>query len=418
MQQTPEKISTFASLRIRNFRLLLVGTTLSNAGQWIQQVTLAWLVYDLTGSGTMLGTVNLVRAASSIGMIFIAGILIDRLKRRRLLMMNNSWLFAITLTMGLLLVTGHRQMIFVFIFSFLAGIASVIDLNLRQVLVFDLVPRSHTPNGMALVQTGWSLMRSFGPAMGGFLLIWFGPGGNFLVQASAYVLIVITILRIRFPERKPATAGSSAIENIKEGVHYVRRAKVTRTFMMMGFILPFFIVPIFSILPPIYAVEVFGDDSGRVLGFLMASVGVGGIVGGFVAASLGGLERRGLLQLGAMFMLGLSLIGFALSTKLLLAFLFLVLSGFFELIFLATNQTLLQLSIPDGMRGRVTSVVNLNAALVPLGGLLAGAGADLLGSPKIITIIMAGIPIVIVILVFFFSPTVRNYRLSQAITPS
>ena len=411
------KITTLSSLRIKNFRLLITGTILSDAAQWIQQVTLAWLVYDLTGSGTILGSVNLVRSISSIGMIPIAGLLIDRLRRRRLLMVNNGWLFLITLSIGMLLITGNDRMIFIYIFSFLAGIVAVMDRNLRQVLVFDLVPRTHTPNGIALVQTGWSLMRSFGPAMGGFLLLWFGPGGNFLVQAGAYALIVITILRIRFTERKPAAVRSSALDNIKEGIRFVVKEKVTRTFMMMGFVLPLFIIPIYNILPPIYAVEIFGDDSGRVLGFLMASVGVGGIAGGVVTASLGNLQRRGLLQLGSLFMLGTSLIGFAFCTTLFLALFFLALSGFFEMIFLTTNQTLLQLSIPDSLRGRVTSVVSLNAALMPFGGLIAGTGSDLLGGPRMITVVMAGIPVVIVILVFIFSPTVRNYRLSQAIKP-
>jgi MFS family permease len=163
-------------------------------------------------------------------------------------------------------------------------------------------------------------------------------------------------------------------------------------------------------------VKVFGDESGRVLGFLMASVGLGGICGGVVTASMGKMERRGLLQLGSIFMLGASLIGFAFSTSLPVALLFLALSGFFELIFLATNQTLLQLSIPDEMRGRVTSVVNLNMALSPLGGLIAGVGSDLLG-PKTITIVMAGLASAVAVFVLIFSSTVRNYRLSQAIRP-
>ncbi|MFC2038863.1 MFS transporter, partial [Chloroflexota bacterium] len=350
-------------------------------------------------------------------MIPVAGILIDRLMRRKLLMINNGWLFLITLTLGILLLTGRDQMIFIFIFSFLAGIVGVIDNSLRQVLVFDLVPRSHTPNGMALVQTGWSVMRSFGPAIGSFLLIWFGPGGNFLVQAGAYALIVITILQIKFPTRKTPAIRSSALDNIKEGIRHIMKEKVTRTFMMMGFVLPLFIIPIFHILPPIYAVEVFSDPSGRVLGLLMASVGVGGILGGVVTASLGNMQRRGLLQLGSLLLMSLSLIGFAFCTALWSALIFLALSGFFELIFLTTNQTLLQLSIPDSMRGRVTSVVNLNGALMPLGGLMAGGGSDLLGGPKMITIVMASIPIAIVVFVFLFSPTIRNYRLSQAIRP-
>ncbi|MFC1869854.1 MFS transporter [Chloroflexota bacterium] len=412
-----EKIGTIASLRISNFRLLFVGTILSNAAQWIQQVTLSWLAYDLTGSGTMLGTINMVRSVASLGMILMAGVLIDRLKRRRLLMIVNGWLFTITLTLGLMLLFGYPHISYLFVFAFLAGMARTVDMALRQVLVFDLVPRSHTPNAIALVQTGWSLMRSFGPGIGGFLILWYGPGGNFLVQTGAYTLIVITIMQIQFPARKSNALRSSPLENIKEGIRHVMREHVTRTFMMMGFVLPLFIIPIFVILPPIYAVEVFGDESGLVLGFLMASVGVGGIAGGVVTASLGRLERRGLLQLASLFLLSMSLISFAFSTALLVALLFLALAGFFEMIFLTTNQTLLQLSIPDNLRGRITSIVNLNAVLMPLGGLVAGVGSDLLGGPKMITIILAGSAAAIAVFVLLYSPTVRNYRLSKAITP-
>jgi MFS family permease len=410
-----EKVGTFASLRTRNFRFLFVGTLLSNAAQWIQQVTLSWLVYDLTGSGTILGTINMVRSLASLGMIPVAGLLIDRLKRRRLLMIENAWLFIITLTLGLMLLFGRPHVSYLFAFSFLGGLAQTIDGALRQVLVFDLVPRSHTPNAMALIQTGWGLMRSFGPGIGGLLILWFGPGGNFLVQAGAYALIVITIMQIQFPARKSGLVQISPLKNIKEGIQYVMKERVTRAFMLMGFILPLFIIPIYTILPPIYAVEVFGDKSGSVLGFLMASVGVGGIAGGVVTASLGRLEHRGILQLASLFLLSMSLIAFALSTTLLVALLFLALSGFFEIIFLTTNQTLLQLSIPDDIRGRVTSVVNLNAALSPLGGLLAGGGSDMLGGPKMITIILCGIVAGIAVCIFLVSPTVRNYRLSKEI---
>jgi predicted MFS family arabinose efflux permease len=412
-----EKIGTFSSLRIPNFRLLLTGTTLSNAAQWIQQVVLGWLVYDITGSGTMLGTVNLVRSISSVAMIPIAGILIDHLKRRNLLMINNAWFFTITLALGLILLLGYDQMVYIFIFSFLAGVAATVDSALRQVLVFDLVPRSHTPNGMALIQTGWSLMRSLGPAIGAFLLVLYGAGGNFLIQAGVYALIVITILRIQFPKRESSITHSSPIENIKEGLRHIKRDRTVRAFMLLGFVLPLLIIPIYTVLPPIYAVDVFGDDSGRILGFLMAAVGVGGILGGFVTASLGNMQRRGLLQLGSLFLLSVSLICFALSNTLIVSLLFLALSGFFEIIFLTTNQILMQLSIPDGLRGRVTSVVNLNMAIMPLGNLVAGIGSDLLGGPKMITIVFAGITIAIVILVLLLSTTVRNYRLSQSMYP-
>jgi MFS family permease len=182
--------------------------------------------------------------------------------------------------------------------------------------------------------------------------------------------------------------------------------------MLMGFILPLCIVPVFTILPPIYAQDVFHGGP-EVLGFLLSAIGIGGIIGGIVIALLSKIERRGLLQIGALFLLSVTSIGFALCTNLWSALLLLVLAGFFEIIFLTTNQTLLQLSIPNEIRGCVTSIVNLNRVLLPLGGLIAGFGSDLLNGPKGITIILGSIGALISVAILFGSPTIRNYRISQ-----
>lgn len=411
-----KKISTLTSLRFPNFRWLFIANILGNAGQWIQQITLNWLVYDITGSGTILGTINMVRSISSLSMIPASGILIDRFKRRHVFLLENSVLFTITLILGLLLLSGHSHISYLFIFSFVAGLVQTVNQALRQVLVFDLVPRSHTPNAMALIQTGWSIMRSFGPMLGGFLILWLGPGGNFLIQAGAYALIFISIAKIQFQPRTNGAVHGSSLQNFKEGILYLKKEHVTRTFMFMGFVLPLFIVPIYTILPPIYAVKIFGDNSGRILGFLMGAVGVGGIIGGIVTASLGHLQRRGILQLTALFLQSITLLGFAFCTNLWMALFCLALSGFFEIIFLVTNQTLLQLSVPDNLRGRITSVVNLNAALAPMGGLIAGIISDRFGGPKVATIILATITAAIAIGALLFSSTIRNYKLSQAMT--
>ena len=411
-----EEIGTFASLRLRNFRLLLQGTILSNAAQWIQQVTLGWLVYDLTGSGTMLGSVNVVRSVAALGVVPFAGVLLDRINRRALMLMTNGWLFTISLMLGVALLFGHARIPYLFVFTFLGGMSQTMDMALRQVLVFDLVPRHLAPNAVALVQTGWSLMRSLGPGIGGFLILWFGPGGNFLVQAGAYALIAFNNFWIRFPPRKSGGIHAAPLQNIREGIRFVAKERVTRAFMMMGWVLPLFIIPNYVALPPIYAKDVFHGGP-QVLGFLLSAVGAGGIIGGVTVASLGRLERRGLVQLASLLLLSVSLIGFAFSTNLWVALPLLALSGFFEMIYLTTNQTLLQLSIPDDLRGRVTSLVNLNTVLSPLGSFAAGVGADLLGGPKMVTVVLCSIAAGIAVCVFLASPTIREYRLSQAITP-
>ncbi len=410
-----ESRGPFASLAVRDFRILLAGTTLTNAAQWIQQVTLGWIVYELTGSGTMLGSINLVRSAASITTIPVAGLLIDRFNRRTLMVGANLWLFVITFVLGVALVAGTGSILWLFVFTALAGAATTVNQTLRQVIVFDVVPRVLAPNAMALVQTGWAVMRSLGPGLGGFLILWYGAGGNFLIQAAAYVLIALTIWQIRLPPRaRSASDDRSALQNIREGMSYIVSAPVTRAFMLMGFVLPLFIIPIFAVLPPIYAKEVYGGEA-DVLGLLLASVGVGAVFGGFVTASLGWFERRGLLQLGSLFLLALTLMAFSMTTQLWIGLALLAVAGFFEIIFLTTNQTLLQLSIPDELRGRVTSVVNLNMVLSPMGGMAAGVGSDLFGGPQVVTMGLAGITAVIAILALVFSPTIREYRLSHAI---
>ena len=202
--------------------------------------------------------------------------------------------------------------------------------------------------------------------------------------------------------------------NLRAGVGYVARERTTRTFVLMGWLLPLLIIPTFSALPPIYAKDVFAGGP-ETLGFLMSAVGVGGIGGGVFTASLGRFERRGLVQLGALLGTSLALIAFALSPSLAVALPLLAVAGAFEMVYLTTNQTLLQLSIPDEMRGRVTSIVSLNAAISPIGAFFAGAGSDLIG-PRAITVVLSGIAAAIAVGVYLASATVREYRLSHALT--
>jgi MFS family permease len=402
----------FAALRHTNFAWFLLGTVLSNSAQWIQQVTLSWLVYELTGSGTMLGTLNLVRSFATLGLAPLSGVAIDRLPGRLLLYATNGWLFAISLIFGVVLLFSPGVLWPLFIFALLGGVAQALSMPLNQTLVFTLVPRTVAPGAVALVQTGWAVMRSIGPAIGGFLILWFGPAGNFFVQAGAYLLVALTLLKLRLPSDPVKVASTSTLNSLREGLSYIAAERTTRAFILMGWVLPLFIIPIFSALPPIYAKDIFGGGP-ETLGVLLSAVGIGGIVGGFVSASLGQFDRRGVVQLVALLLLSLSLMGFALSTRLWVAIVYFMLAGFFEMIYLTTNQTLLQLSIPDELRGRVTGIVSLNAGLFPVGALMGGIGADLFG-PRMITLILSGIAAAIAIVVYFASPTIRDYRLSRA----
>lgn len=362
----------------------------------------------------MLGTLNLVRSLATIGLAPLAGVAIDRFSRRGLLYAVSLWLCAISVGFGLVLLGNPRVVWPLFLFSFLGGIGQAMSMPLTQTVVFSLVPRPLAPAAVALMQTGWAVMRSIGPAIGGFLILWFGPAGNFLVQAGAYALVSLTVMKLTMPYEKPDTGKARAHGSFREGWRYIVTQPATRAFIFMSWVLPLFIIPNFNALPPIYAKDVFagGPDT---LGILLSAVGVGGIVGGFVTASLGKQERRGVLQLAALLLLSLSLIAFALSTVFWVATLFIVLAGFFEMIYLTTNMTLIQLSIPDELRGRVTGIVSLRSGLMPVGAFIAGIGADFVG-PRTMTIALGGIAGAIAVVAYMVSPTIREYRLSENLT--
>jgi MFS family permease len=223
-------------------------------------------------------------------------------------------------------------------------------------------------------------------------------------------------MKLTLPYEKLDIQKARSPGSFKEGWNYIAKNPTTRAFLFMSWVLPLFIIPNFNALPPIFAKDVFegGPDT---LGILLSAIGVGGIVGGFVTASLGQMERRGLLQLGALLFLSFSLIAFAFTTTLWMGFICMALAGFFEMIYLTTNMTLLQLSIPDAIRGRVTGIVSLRSGLMPIGAFFAGIGADFVG-PQVMTILLGSICGAIAVIVFFGSTIVREYRLSEAMTES
>lgn len=409
------KNETFGVLRIPNFSWFLSGVSLTNAANWIQQVTLNWLVYEFSASGAMLGTLNLVRSIATVGLAPIAGVAIDRFSQRKLLHASNTWLLAISLGFGLAYLGKPGLVWPLFLFSFLGGIGQAFNTPLQQTVVISIIPKKMASSAISLVQTGWAVMRSIGPAIGGFLLIWFGPAGNFFIQAGAYALVAVTIFKLRLPVQEKVVETINSKVSFKEGWSYVVSHPTTLTFVLLSWVLPIFIIPNFNALPPIYAKDVFkgGPDT---LGLLLSAIGIGGIIGGFFATSLGNrrFERRGLLQLGALFLLGLSLIAFAFSQVLWMGLICLSVAGFFEMIYITANMTSLQLSVPDEIRGRVMGIVSLRSGLTPVGAFIAGIGSDLVG-PQMVTVILSGTAAVIALVVLIISPTIRNYRMEKAL---
>jgi MFS family permease len=374
------KFATFSSLKHRNFRYLWSGTLLMGAGQWVQQVTLGWLLYDLTGSSILLGLLNGARAIPFLIAGPIAGVVADRVDRRNLLLQAEQFLFAITFVMGGLAATGSVAPWHLFVFTLATGIAWSFTDPVRQSLIPNVVPKEDLINAVALNSIANNATKVMGPALGGLLIAMFGVAGNFFVQSLAYGGVLIMIYWMVVPRTPIQARQSSMFANMKEGLAYVWSNSLVLALILIALVPRLLAVPYQTLMP------IFQKDVLRVgpagLGMLMAAPGVGGLIALLTLATIaGGVRRQGVLMLTAVMLLGIFLVIFSQTTSFRLALVALVGVGSCQVLFNATVNTLLHLTIPDRLRGRVMSIYMLDRGLMPAGALLAGISAHFIGAP-------------------------------------
>ena len=406
--------STFASLHFADYRYLWIGTIFSSTGQWLQQVSLGWVVYDLTGSGTLLGSVNAMRFIAILMFAPFSGVVIDRLDRKQQLTWSPLILFASSMVLGSLLLFDHAQIWHLFVFMFLFGTIQAFENPLRNTLSFELVPREHAPNAISLNWVAQISTRAVAPTFGGVLMAAVGAAGNFFVQSGGYLIALLTRFKMHVPAR-PHRPDRKPRADFVEGIRFVAKNHRTRAYLLMSFIPTILLVPTFTSLAPIFAKDIYHAGPSA-LGFMLGAVGIGDLIGAVFAAWLK-VDRRGLFQLVALFLFGICMFLFTFATQLWLGVLLLGLAGFFEMATLTTNQTMLQLSVPDRLRTRVSGVMMLSAGVLPLGAMVGGIGADAIGAP-VTARLMAGGVLVITLVIFAFSPLVRNGRFSEALAAS
>ena len=178
-------IQTFSSLRHRDYRLLWMGTLFSSSGQWIQQVSIGWLTYQVTGSPFMLGAVNGMRSVPLLLLGPFGGVAADRMDRKRLMLTTQLFLMAVTAIFATIIFTGHAHVWNITAFALLTGVAWAFNMPVRQSIVPHLVPREDLMNAVALNSAGFNVTRIVGPSLAGLLIAAIGIAGNFYLQALA-----------------------------------------------------------------------------------------------------------------------------------------------------------------------------------------------------------------------------------------
>jgi MFS transporter, DHA1 family, staphyloferrin A biosynthesis exporter len=401
----PLGLQTFSSLRHLDFRYLCAGTFMMSAGQWIQQVTLGWLVYDLTGNSMLLGALNGLRALPFLVTGPMAGVAADRMDRKKLLL-RTQWVLIVTAVfMGGLVASAFLQVWHIFLFTLITGVAWTFTEPVRQSMIPSLVPKKELANAIALNSGGFNLMKIIGPALGGAMIALFGASGNFFVQALAYVGVLFMIYWMHIPPTPDEARRSSALANLKEGFAYVWSTPAVLALMTLAYVPRVFAVP-YQTLMPVFQKDILqvGPEG---LGLLMAAPGVGAIVAVLVLASVAHrLRRQGLFLVGSIVILGLFLVLFSQIKSFPLALVALVAAGIFQMLFLASTNTLLQLIVPDELRGRVMSLYMLDRGFMPAGALFAGVAAHFIGAPSTVAT-MGTIVIVLAVIVAWRVPALR-----------
>jgi MFS family permease len=383
-----------------------------SAGQWVQQVTLGWLLYDLTGNSMLLGALNGLRALPFLVTGPLAGVAADRMDRRRLLL-RTQWILIITaLLMGALVASPFLHVWHIFLFTLITGVAWTITEPVRMSMIPSVVPKENLANAVALNSGGFNLMKVIGPALGGALIAWFGPAENFYVQAIAYSGVLAMVYWMHIPPHHTESKRRSALVNLKEGFAYVWSTPAVLALMTLAYVPRIFAVP-YQTLMPVFQKDVL-QTGPEGLGLLMAAPGVGAVIAVLTLASLGSrIQRQGLLLVGSIVVLGALLVIFSQITWFPLALFMLVLVGIFQMFFLASTATMLQMIVPDELRGRVLSLYMLDRGFMPLGALFAGTTAHFIGAPLTVAI-MGAIVIVLTVIVAWLIPAIRTLEPDHA----
>jgi len=406
---------TFEAFKYRDYRLLWVGNLCTTIAVWIQTTTMSWVAYSLTGTGRTIGVVNAMRMLPALVIAPISGVIVDRFNRNKIIALSQLSLFAFTLLLAVDIYIGALQVWHLFLFALLGGITNTFNLPARQTFVFDLVPPEVVPNAIALDNIAFSSARTLASTGAGALIVAFGAANNFFIQACMYLAIMATVLSIKAKRAPKATPHRRIFKDMAEGYRYCSRNPNARLLLLMMTINPMLLIPLHLALLPIFATKVLVGGAAA-LGLLLGSLGVGGFFGGLLAASLGKVDRRGLVQLVSLVVHSLAHAGFCViaywTGKIWLALPFLVLAGIMESIHMITNQTVIQLLAPDHLRGRLTSVLQLAQIINPIGIFAAGALADHFG-PVLVGFAFSLCAFFLTTAIFLFSSRMRKLRLSE-----
>lgn len=368
-------LKTFSALQHRNYRLYFFGQLVSLTGTWMQNVAQAWLVYYLTQSPLYLGIVSFAASLPILSLSLGAGVYIDRLPKRWLLVRTQSAAMILAFLLSADVFLGWVQPWHIVIFSFLLGTVNAFDGPGRQSFVVDMVGKEDLPNAIALNSTIFNSARIFGPTIAGITLALVGAAWCFFLNGVSFIAVIIALLLMVVQDKAVVEKTASVAQQAREGLTFIWHHQSVRTLLGMVAVSNLFAFG-YSALMPAFAQDVLGQGPTG-LGLMSAAVGAGAIIGALLVATLGRIVRKGRMLTAGNLLFPAMVLLFSNSTSYFLSLFLLVLIGICFMIQNNMTNTLIQTSIPDELRGRVMSIFTLVfMGLFPIGSLLAGTVAE------------------------------------------
>ena len=385
-----DRPSAFRALRHRNFRLFFGGQLTSLIGTWMQTAAQSWLVLKLTNSPLMLGTVSFANYLPILIMTLFAGVIVDRVDRRRLIILTQALLMMSAFTLATLTWTGVVRVQYVIMLAAFNGVVSSFDMPGRQAFVVKMVGIEDLSNAIALNSLMFNSARMIGPAVAGLLIAGLGTAMCFFLNGVSYLAVIWSLYAMVIPAETLPQPSGDVLRHLREGFNYVRRHRPTLSLLLISAVNNG-LGSQYTVLVSLFARNLLHGGA-SLYGFLLAAMGIGAAAGAVTLATGSGSTRSMVRNLAVgLFASSVAIVTFGLSPWIVLSFASQVLAGYGFTNSRATTNTLLQLFVADELRGRVMSFYTLSAiGMAPIGALKVGLIGEHLG-PRFAVIICGGV---------------------------
>ena len=406
-KEVPRRTSPWMALRYRDFRLLWAGGFVSQMGSQMRLVAVGVQLWDLTHSYQLLGLLGLVKLLPLLGFSLFGGVVADALDRRRLLMLTQSVMALTSVVLAVATGFGWISVPLIYGISAISAAATAFDNPARSALIPNLVPRKDLPNALSLNIIMWQMATIIGPTLAGLFVAMHTLGFVVIywIDAVTFTAVIVALYFLRTRPQQAATRDVS-VKAALAGLRFLRKTPIIMSTMVLDFMATFFGAAM-VLIPPV-AEQILKVDR-QYWGVLYAAPAIGAVGAGLVMSWLGNVRHQGLIVIGSVIAYGMATVAFGLSNFYWLTVLALAGTGVADTVSMVMRQTIRQLSTPDDLRGRMTSVNMIFYMGGPqLGELEAGLAATIFGLGTSIAIGGLGV-IVATVLVGLLMPSLRAY---------